>query len=63
MLNELFEALIQLYLMLFLPFLLIDIWAEIWFCDDVTLGCPVPELHDRNNENFEVLVTGLDGRS
>lgn len=25
-----------------------------------SLGCPDTELHDRNNENFDVLVTALD---
>ena len=27
------------------------------------LGCPDPELHGRNNENYDVLVTALKSES
>jgi hypothetical protein len=30
---------------------------------DFQLGCPDPELHDKNNENYEVLITALGEES
>lgn len=39
--------------------LLLAICAVFVPADEPTLGCPDPELHDRNNENYNVLVTAL----
>ena len=34
-----------------------------WWNEEETLGCPDPEMHDRNNENSDVLVTALKSES
>ena len=31
-----------------------------WLNEEEALGCPDPEMHDRNNENFDVLLTALN---
>ena len=32
-----------------------------WLNEEETLGCPDPEMHDRNNENYDVLVSAVYG--
>ena len=39
--------------------LLLVVCAVFVTADEPTLGCPDPELHDRNNENYNVLATAL----
>ena len=31
-----------------------------WWNEEEALGCPDPEMHDRNNENYDVLLTALN---
>jgi len=56
MINDLFNGIGLLYLAICAVFILVEVVCS---ADEVTLGCPDPELHDRNNENFEVLTTAL----